>query len=176
MAGHLARRAFRLPSYSGSACARLRCKGAALTLLLALGLLNSGCAMSGSVNSLFGSSKDDPRAYAHAETTGSIGARTASTATSGLPPEADLAYARAAVADLLGRGATTASASWENPRTGARGTVTPIAAAYTQDGTTCRDFLASVVRGGAEAWLQGEACRASHGKWEVKSLRPWKRS
>ena len=38
------------------------------------------------------------------------------------------------------------SAPWQNPDTGARGMVTPITAAYTQDGFTCRDFLASVVR------------------------------
>ena len=46
---------------------------------------------------------------------------------------------------------------WENPRTGARGTITPLASAYNQDGVTCRDFLASYVHGQTEAWLQGEA-------------------
>ena len=39
-----------------------------------------------------------------------------------------------------------------------------------QDGFTCRDFLASYVRGRREAWLQGEACRTQQGGWEVKSL------
>ena len=54
--------------------------------------------------------------------------------------------------------------------------MTPIATAYSQDGVTCRDFLASYVRSGAETWMQGEACRSHKGKWEVKSLRPWTRS
>jgi surface antigen len=63
---------------------------------------------------------------------------------------------------------------WENPSTGARGTITPLAAAASQDGVTCRDFLASYVKNGAESWLQGEACRAGRGKWEVRTLRPWK--
>ena len=58
--------------------------------------------------------------------------------------------------------------------TGARGTVTPVANAYTQDGFTCRDFLASYVKNGNEAWLEGAACRAGRGKWEVRSMRPWK--
>ena len=40
-------------------------------------------------------------------------------------------------------------------KTGARGSVTPIAQAYASDGTTCRDFLASYVNEGAEAWMQG---------------------
>ena len=54
--------------------------------------------------------------------------------------------------------------------------VTPLTAAYTQDGFTCRDFLASVVRDTAETWLQGEACRVHHGKWVVRSMKPWKRA
>ncbi len=47
---------------------------------------------------------------------------------------------------------------------------------YTQDGFECRDFLASYLRGQSQAWLQGAACRTSQGKWEVKSLKPLKRS
>ena len=54
--------------------------------------------------------------------------------------------------------------------------MTPLATAYTQDGFVCRDFLASYVRQGSEAWLQGEACRLHQGKWEVRKLRPWKKS
>ena len=50
--------------------------------------------------------------------------------------------------------------------------VTPLASTYQQDGITCRDFLASYVRNGSESWLQGEACRAERGKWEVRNLRP----
>ena len=92
------------------------------------------------------------------------------------PAETDLAIARATVSEVLGRGGKDTSAPWENPETGARGTVTPIASAYTQDGFTCRDFLASYVRAGSEAWLQGEACRMHQGRWEVRSLKPWKRS
>jgi len=93
-----------------------------------------------------------------------------------LPPEQDLAVARAAVSEFLGRGDSDSSMPWENPRTGARGTITPIASAYNQDGATCRDFLASYVRDGNEAWMQGEACRIPQGKWEVRTLKPWNRT
>jgi surface antigen len=65
---------------------------------------------------------------------------------------------------------------WENPQTGARGTVTPIAEAYDQDGVTCHDFLASYVRNGSESWLQGEACRQGKGRWEVRHMKPWRRT
>ena len=72
--------------------------------------------------------------------------------------------------------ARTSVTSWENTETGARGTVTPIAAAYEQDGARCHDFLASYINGRAETWMRGEACRQPQGKWEVKVLRPWKRT
>ena len=56
------------------------------------------------------------------------------------------------------------------------GNITPLATAYSEGGVPCRDFLASYAHGGAEAWLQGEACRTSQGNWEVRSLKPLKRS
>jgi surface antigen len=84
----------------------------------------------------------------------------------------DLAIARTAASEVLTKGGTHTSLPWENPKTGARGTVTPLASTYQQDGITCRDFLASYVKNGSESWLQGEACRAERGKWQVRNLRP----
>ena len=91
--------------------------------------------------------------------------------TAELPGEGDLAIARAAVSEVLSKGGS--SVPWENPKSGARGTVTPLASVYNQDGIPCRDFLASFVKNGSESWLQGAACRAKHGRWEVRNLRPW---
>src|SRR5262245_6771911 len=187
MAAFQAGRASRRSPYSGTASARLRplVGAAAFTLALSCG----GSGVSGQFGSLFGSDRDDSHnAYAKAETTGTVSppgepaspgpqaGKPALMSKAGLPPEADLFFTRAAVAEVLARGGQAASAAWENPRPGARGTVTPIAAAYDQNGATCRDFLASYLRAGSEAWLQGEACRESGGRWEVKSLRPWKRT
>jgi surface antigen len=178
MAGLVPPRASRLPSYSRSMLASLR-----LAAVLALALATSGCAVSGQLGSLFSKSKkpQEARAYAEADddvVTGSVGPakRAAAALPAALPPESDLVYARAVVVEVLARGSRDVSAPWENPRSGARGTVTPIATAYNQDGDTCRDFLASYLRAGAETWMQGEACRPKKGQWEVKSLRPWKRS
>jgi hypothetical protein len=150
---------------------------------LALGL--GGCAVSGPLGSMFAKqNKDEAKAYASEDVTGSIAtprASPASASTGGLPLETDLVFARMAIVDVLKRGSKEISAPWENPSSGARGTVTPIASAYVKDGSTCRDFLASYVRQGSETWLQGEACRAKDGarqgaSWEVRSLRPWSRS
>jgi surface antigen len=110
------------------------------------------------------------------EQTGSIAAaaRPANAAIVETPSEVDLAYARAVAADALAQGSKDASIPWENPNTGAGGNITPLAAVYNEGAATCRDFLASYVLGQAQAWLQGEACRTAHGKWEVKSLKPFK--
>ena len=105
------------------------------------------------------------------DVTGSIAA-----AKSGQPlplTSTDLAVAGAAAAALLERGGE-ASASWENPLTGAHGTVTPFASAYRQGGAECRDFLTSYVRDTSEARLQGEACRDGFGRWDVRDIRPWR--
>jgi 17 kDa outer membrane surface antigen len=132
-----------------------------MVLALALGL----AACSYQLDSLRGKNGDD------IERTGPIAAETSSP-----PADSDLAVARAAASEMLGKGGKSTSVPWENPRTGARGTITPLASAYTQDGATCHDFLASYVRDGSTSWLQGEACRAKPGRWEVRKLKPWQRS
>ncbi len=136
------------------------------------GVSVAGCSYQ--LSSLLSKSNAD----ANLEMTGSAGRpgdRTGRSADASEPPEVDLAYARAVAAEALARGGKDASVPWENPHTGAGGNITPLAAAYSEGGFTCRDFLASYIHAGSAAWLQGEACRTDHGKWEVKSLTPLKR-
>ena len=128
-----------------------------------------GCSLSGQLDSFFPSSSDK------SERTGTV-ASSGTKEEAQLPPPADLAYARAAANAVLSRGEKDSSMPWENPSTGTRGTVTPIASAYTQDGQTCRDFLASFVSGSSQSWVQGEACKQQQGNWQVRSFKPWKRS
>jgi surface antigen len=146
------------------ALGRLSAAAAVLTIALASG----GCSLSYQLNSMFESSSDKTAS----ETTGTVVEQGKPSASS---PESDTAL-RAAARRLLARNEAGDSLPWENPLTGARGTVTPIATAYSQAGRTCRDFLASYIREGSESWLQGEACRADEGEWEVRSLKPWTRS
>jgi surface antigen len=136
----------------------------------ALALSVGGCSFSYQLDSTFGK-KDD------ASLTGSL--RTPAPAikpVADLPPEGDLVIARAAVSEVMTKGGKDASVSWENPQTGTRGTVTPIATAHSEDGITCHEFLASFEREGNSSWMQGEACRANKGKWEVRNLKPWQRT
>ncbi len=138
--------------------------GAVMTLIL-IGLGTGGCSLS-RTDGAFAKMDDN-------EVTGSIGRAQAS---GPAPTESDLAFARNAASDVLTKGDKDASQPWENPETGARGSVTPLAQAYpSSDGRTCRDFLASYVNGRNESWLQGAACQTGHGRWEIHTLNPWRR-
>lgn len=141
-------------------------RAAAITLSLMLSPAIGGCSMSYKLDSFLGKDKDA------SDQTASVSL----VPISGPTQDRDLNYAKAAAAEVLARSEKNASLPWENPTTGARGTVTAIADAYTQDGFQCRDFLASYVRGSSESWLQGDGCRIHQGKWTVRSLRPLKRS
>jgi surface antigen len=90
--------------------------------------------------------------------------------------ELDLAYARAAVAEVLARGGNDASVPWRNPQSGARGNVTPLATSYSEAGMACRDFLASYIHGESHDWLEGAACRTTNGAWQIRRLKPLRSS
>jgi surface antigen len=152
--------------YNGTPALRLW-RGSLGGFIIVLGLMLGGCSID--IDSVFSSS-------GQSEITGSVKKGHEALAAAQLPPEPDLALTRAAVNEVLSRGQQDASVPWENPATGARGTVTAIAAAYTVDDAQCRDFLASYVNGDKQSWLRGEACRQGRGKWEVRALKPWSRS
>ena len=112
-------------------------KGAALTVIL-IGLSAGGCS--------FSRGSDAFAKMSEKEVTGSL------RPTAPTPTDSDLAFARTAASDVLTKGDKDASQPWENPETGARGSVTPLAQAYSgEDGRTCRDFLASYVNGSTES-------------------------
>jgi len=156
-------RRFRLPIYNGTAGVSLcRRRSWCITFAAMVPLALSSAACSYKLDSMFSRDSEKPAAV------GSLGAPAPGSS------EADLAFAKAAAAEALARSGDV-SVPWENPGTGARGTVTPLASAYTQDGFTCRDFLASYVRKDSESWLQGEGCRIHQGRWEVRHMKPLQR-
>jgi surface antigen len=136
--------------------------GAVMALIL-IAVGSGGCSMS-RTGAAFAKMDDG-------DVTGSLGPAHPSAPA---PTASDLAFARNAASDVLTNGGKDSSQPWENPATGARGSVTPLAQAYSSDGRTCRDFLASYVNGRSESWLQGAACQSGQGRWEIHTLRPWK--
>ena len=163
-------RAFFRPPYSDVAAGCLwRARTRLLACIAALTLAGAGGGCSYKLGAAFGEDKAERTAsVAAAATPKSTGALEAS--------EGDLALAKAAAADLLTHGTKDASLPWENPRTGAHGTVTPVASTYTKDGFTCQDFLASHVHGDKQSWYRGDACRGQGGRWEVRDIRPLQRT
>jgi surface antigen len=157
----------RLPIYNRTAgailCRRNLSRFIALAAAIPLALSMGACSYK--LDSVF--SRDGVKS----ETAGSLGAPGRATAPTA---DSDLAFAKAAAADALGRMGDI-SVPWENPGTGARGTVTPLASSYTQDGFVCRDFLASYIRKDSESWLQGDGCRIHQGRWEVRHMRALQR-
>jgi hypothetical protein len=142
----------------------IRPAGTVVTLFL-IGIGSGGCSFSRSDGGFFSAKAED------GEVTGTLLAKEP------VPTDTDLAFARTAASDVLTKGDKDSSQPWENPQTGARGSVTPLAQAYSSDdGRTCRDFLASYVNGRTESWLQGAACKAGQGRWEIHTLKPWRRS
>ena len=139
-------------------------KGAALTAIL-IGLSAGGCSFSRGSDAFAKMNMSDYEvtgALKHGEP---------------VPTEGDLAFARNAASDVLTKGDKDSSQPWQNPQTGARGSVTPLAQAYSaDDGRTCRDFLASYVNGSTESWLQGAGCKSASGRWEIHTLKPWRQS
>lgn len=156
--------------YSARPAARIIRAARVLSALTVL----SGTLVSGGCSFQLGSMFEPGNREAPGRYTGSIAPAKPSTQAAARA-QSDAAL-RAAASELLARNDPNASLPWENPRTGARGTVTPIAGAYTEAGVTCRDFLASYIQGESEDWLEGEACRAQQGHWEVRRLTPWARS
>jgi surface antigen len=129
----------------------------------------SGCSYK--LGSLVSADNSDPQATAAASPS------TAATGDQSAPSprvELDLAYARAAISNVLLHGGKDTSLPWQNPTTGAGGNIMPLATSYSEAGMPCRDFLASYVHGESQDWLQGAACRTTHGTWEVKRLKSLK--
>jgi len=79
---------------------------------------------------------------------------------------ADRAYARAAVnqAQTAPIGETI---TWENPRSGNSGAVTPVRDGTSSSGQYCREFQQTITVGGKRQQGYGVACRQPDGTWRI---------
>ncbi|MEW6255536.1 MAG: RT0821/Lpp0805 family surface protein [Pseudomonadota bacterium] len=80
----------------------------------------------------------------------------------------DWAQAKIALDQALASPDKAASIPWDNPKTGARGTATPIGSAGA-DG--CREFRIGVVGAAGEQWVQGSACKDAKGGVSLSQVR-----
>ncbi len=80
----------------------------------------------------------------------------------------DWAQAKMALEQALSSRDAAPSIPWDNAKTGARGTATPLGTAAA-DG--CRDFRIGVVDTRGEHWVQGSACRDAKGAVSLSQVR-----
>ena len=126
-----------------------------------LALAGAGCATAIPLPSFMGSASD---------VTGSIspGARLSP----GLDVE-DWRRAKGALSLALDPQGNGSPVAWDNPRSGARGSFTPVADAKAVDDKICRAFLAEVGGAAPARSLQGAACRDKAGDWTLGDVKPW---
>jgi surface antigen len=62
--------------------------------------------------------------------------------------------------------------SWENPATGSHGTTTITREFTRADGTRCKEFTQRVVLNAEQRDVDGAACRAGDGTWNVVDVKP----
>ena len=115
------------------------------------------------LDSLFAKSKNEP------DITASLRPRSRAKPLADSPPAVDLAIARRSVR-CFPTAARTPPCRGRTPRPAHTAPSPPIASAYSQDGLTCRDFLASFVRNGGDTWdVRG---KPAVGPWQVGSAPP----
>ena len=61
------------------------------------------------------------------------------------------------------------TASWSNPDSGNKGTVTPVKTYQTAEGQYCREYQQTVTIGGKTEEAYGTACRQPDGTWKIHS-------
>jgi surface antigen len=164
--------ALRLCRWPGRALSRRRLHRIRPAVLVAAlcAVSVSGCSYQ--LASLVSADNSDPQATGAVASP--LNAATGDKAAPSSRVELDLAYAREAISNVLLHGGKDTSIPWQNPQTGAGGNIMPLATSYSEAGVPCRDFLASYVHGESQDWLQGAACRTTHGTWEVKRLKSLK--
>ncbi len=87
----------------------------------------------------------------------------------------DTRRAVAALSTALDPQGSGASVNWDNPQTAARGSFTPVGAAYPLDGKICRAFVAGLAVKELSKKLQGAACREKTVEWTLTEVKPFKK-
>jgi surface antigen len=81
--------------------------------------------------------------------------------------DVDRAYATGSFGHAMEYAPTCSSITWNNPRSGSSGTVTPTQTYEPEPGRYCREFQQQVVIGGKLQDAYGTACRQPDGSWEI---------
>jgi surface antigen len=80
---------------------------------------------------------------------------------------ADLSYSHQTTQRSLETVPSHQTAAWNNPDTGASGTVTPVRTYQSTGGQNCREFQQTITVGGQTQEGYGTACRQPDGSWKI---------
>ena len=129
-----------------------------------------------------------PASLVDADTTGSIVSRNGLKLASPLPliepvsllsPKLDVEdwrRAKAALATALDPQGNGGHVGWDNSASGAKGSFMPAGDAFLVKDEICRKFIAMLAAKEPEQWFEGNACRISVNDWEIKDVKPGKKS
>ena len=81
--------------------------------------------------------------------------------------DTDRSYATGSFGHAMEYAPTCSSITWNNPRSGSNGTVTPTQTYEPEPGRYCREFQQEVAIGGQVQDAYGTACRQPDGCWEI---------
>ena len=90
----------------------------------------------------------------------------ASSANAAVLDSGDRAAIEAAAQQALEHAPLGEPTRWENPRTGSRGTFTPISTYESAEGQVCREYVVSGTVRGQPEQIRGMACRGPEGGWQ----------
>ena len=90
--------------------------------------------------------------------------------------EEDRRREKAALATALDPQGDGATVHWENPRSGRKGALTAQGQAYPREAQVCRTFIGEMRDGAVARSVQGTACTVAAGEWEVRDVKPVKRT
>jgi surface antigen len=80
---------------------------------------------------------------------------------------ADIAYSQRSMQQGLERLPSHQQTAWQNPDTGASGTITPTRTFQSTGGQNCREFQQTISVGGRTEEGYGTACRQPDGSWKI---------
>lgn len=88
------------------------------------------------------------------------------------PGSEDWRRARAALVTALDPQGNGAAVSWDNPETGAAGTIAAADLPYLEGDIVCRRFSARTRLDQSDKSFEGHACRVAAGEWRIRSAEP----
>ena len=137
-------------------------RGQMLAIITASALVLGGCAkMQIPLASLSGSVAEPASLTSETEVVSAL---------SDLLSDSDVTMIGSVLATAMTEAEDGATVSWNNPETGASGSLIPLVVARADGGLLCRAFVGTLGAADTGQKFRGEACRLDDGNWQLMSM------